>query len=397
MQWPAIEYEELPWTVDPDELGGISKTARRKIEPTYKAARPLYIAHREIGLSQGVSEQISEVMSNMARFDAEQSARSYKLPALLLRSESAASSQIENLTSSVRNVALAEISGKTPRNAKLIAGNVAAMRAALDADSPLDIEAILKVHRILISHSGQTFGGEIRNEQVWISGSAYSPHGASYVPPQASRVPSYLEDLVEFAARDDLNPIAKAAVFHAQFETVHPFIDGNGRTGRTLLHCLLRSDGVLGNAMLPVSAGLLHNIDGYLRSLSVYQEGDPEAVVIQLVDALDVACAAGNLVAKQIDGILEAWYSKIAQRKGSSIYRLVDLLVEQPVVDRAYLSSRLRITPRACSNLINLACEYGILRPVGGERASFYQCDDLIDALESISSAAELRRTLSRQ
>lgn len=394
--WPAVDYEALPWHRDPDELIGVSKTQRRKILSTYEAAVPARIAELNVSLPAELYDRMTELSAALARFDAQQASRGYDLPSLLLRSESAASSQIENLTSSVRNVALAELCDDAPTNARLIVGNLAAMRCALHLEDDLSIESICAIHRELINRGGQSFGGEIREEQVWIGGSAYSPHGALFVPPAATRVPACLDDLVAFARREDLNPIAKAAIVHAQFETIHPFIDGNGRTGRTMLHKILKRDGVLKYATLPVSAGLLHNIEAYMASIKSYQAGGPAPVVVQLVEALELAIALGNETARQLDAVITDWRTRMTERTGSAIHRLPDILVEQPVVDSAYIAQHLEITRRAATSVIERACSYGMLRPVGGrQRGGFYQADELINVLEEISDMHGIRRLLA--
>ena len=117
--WPAVEYETLPWHRNPDELMGVSKTRRRKILSTYEAAIPALIANLDVSLPMELCNRMAELSASLARFDAQQTARGYNLPSLLLRSESAASSQIENLTSSVRNITLAELSDTAPANARL--------------------------------------------------------------------------------------------------------------------------------------------------------------------------------------------------------------------------------------------------------------------------------------
>ncbi len=394
--WPVVAYETLPWHRDPDELVGVSKTQRRKITSTYEAAVPAQIAGLSVVLPMDLCDRMAELSAALARFDMQQLGRGYNLPSLLLRSESAASSQIENLTSSVRNVALAELSSTAPANAQLIVGNLAAMRCALGLDDDLSVEGIRAIHRELINRGGQSFGGELRAEQVWVGGSAYSPHGALFVPPAAERVPVCLADLVAFAQRQDVNPVAKAAIVHAQFETIHPFIDGNGRTGRTMLHKMLRSDGVLEQATLPVSAGLLHNIDAYMAAIRSYQAGDVIPVVTQLVEALELAIALGDEVAHRIDGVIADWRARMTERAGSAMHRLPDVLVEQPVVDSAYLAQHLGVTRRATTSIIEKACAYGMLRPVGGRlRGGFYQADELIEVLEEISDMHGIRRVLA--
>lgn len=392
-QWPPISRETQQWMRDPDELALLPKSARRRMLPTYEASIPHLIANRDVILSPQLTARVSDLLVSIARFDGEQMQRGYDLPALLLRSESSASSQIEHLTSSVRNVALAELADESPQNARLVAGNVAAMRNALASQDEITVDSIRDVHRILINWSGESFGGELRREQVWVGGTPYSPHGAHYVPPTWQRVPEYLDDIVAFISREDVDPIVQAAVAHAQFETVHPFIDGNGRTGRVLLHKILRRSGVLLHVTLPLSAGLLHNVDAYMKSLEAYQEGNPIAVVEQLVDALELSLMVGRLVARNLDGVFAGWRGLMTERANSSIHRLPLVLAEQPVVTVPYVAEKMGITTRAAQSLVSRACEYEILRPLGNrQRGVFYQADELIDVLEEASSLPSIRR-----
>lgn len=394
--WPRVTYEEVPWHLDPDERQLIPKSARRKIASTYQAAVPACISSASLSVPEALSARISGLLASLARFDEEQAARGYDLPALLLRSESAASSQIERLTSSVRNVALAELTDDAPANARIVQGNVAAMRTALSLPPEVSKQRICAVHEALIAPTGETFGGQIRDEQVWVGGTPYSPHGALFVPPVPGRIDACLDDLVIFAQRDDVNAIAKAAIVHAQFETIHPFIDGNGRTGRVLLHRILCQESVLRRSTLPVSAGLLHDVDAYMAAIRAYQQGDPLPIVQSVVGALELALVIGQRVATAIDGVMEGWRASITERAGSAIWRLPQLLAERPVVTAALVAERLDITPRAASNLVKRACEYGMLRPLGSRRrGDFYQCDELLDLLEEISSMPGIRRVLA--
>ena len=393
--WPGITYETCAWERDLDELALVPKSRRRKILPTYEAAVPASIASLPVGISAPSARRIAEVEVSLARFDTAQAARGYALPALLLRSESSSSSQIERLTSSARNVALAELTDKAPANALLIAGNVAAMREALGQSGEIGIDSICAIHDALMRGTREAPG--LREEQVWIGGSPYSPHGATFVPPHADRVRACLEDLVAFGAREDISPITKAAIFHAQFETIHPFTDGNGRTGRTLLHRMLARDEVLLHTMLPVSAGLLHDVDRYMGALDAYHNGAVEPIIECLADALELAAVIGSRIASDVDGILAGWASGNTDRAGSASHRLPALLVEQPVVDVAYVASRLGITDRAARNLIEVACERGILAKMGNaKRGAFYQAPDLIAVLEEASSLEGIRRIAAR-
>ena len=394
--WPSVTYEELVWHIDPDEREFIPKSARRRIASTYRAAVPAQIAPLHLELPETLSVRIGELLVKLARFDEAQAVRDYDLPALLLRSESAASSQIEHLTSSVRNVALAELTDDAPSNARIVQGNVAAMRTALSLVPDTSVSQILSIHKALIDPTGASFGGEVRQEQVWVGGTAYSPHGALFVPPSPARVAQALDDLVAFTKRGDINPIAKAAIAHAQFETIHPFIDGNGRTGRVLLHRILVLEGVLSRSTLPVSAGLLHDIDAYMKAIESYQQGDPLPIIICVIEALELALVIGGRVSSRIDEIMDEWKVAITERASSAIWGLPALLAEQPVVTIAFVAERLGITPRAASTLVGRACEYGMLRPLGSRRrGDFFQSDELIDILEEISSMPGICRVLA--
>ena len=393
--WPGITYEACAWERDPDDLALVPKSRRRKILPTYEAAVPASIAALPVEIPAQLARRLTEVEVSLARFDTAQEARGYALPALLLRSESSSSSQIERLTSSVRNVALAELTDKAPANALIVARNVAAMREALGQSGDIGIDSICAIHDVLMRGTREEPG--LRKEQVWIGGSPYSPHGATFVPPHADLVRPCLEDLVAFGAREDISPIAKAAIFHAQFETIHPFTDGNGRTGRALLHRMFARDEVLLHAMLPVSAGLLHDVDRYMGALDAYHDEAIEPMIECLADALELGAVIGSRIASDVDGVLAGWASGNTDRSGSASHRLPALLVEQPVVDVAFVASRLGITDRAARNLVETACERGILAKMGNaKRGAFYQASDLIAVLEEASSLEGIRRIAAR-
>ena len=393
--WPSITYETCAWERDYDELSLIPKSRRRKILPTYEAALPAKIAQLKVNLPTEIQRRIADVEVAVTRFDEAEGARDWDLPALLLRSESSSSSQIERLTSSVRNVALAELSDRAPANALLIAGNVAAMREALRQGGSVSIDSICRIHDVLMAGTSEIEG--LRDEQVWIGGTPYSPHGASFVPPHASRVPECIDDLIGFGVREDVPPVAKEAIFHAQFETIHPFTDGNGRTGRALVHRMLANDEVLLHSTLPVSAGLLHDVERYMKALDAYHEGEVEPIISCFADALELAVVIGLRIAADVDTVLDAWRAANTDRAGSASYSLPALLVEQPVVNVAYVADRLGITDRAARNLIETACERSILSKMGNaKRGAFYQADELIEVLEEASSLQGIRRIAAR-
>ena len=235
--WPAPTWEpQTPW-VHRDALA--SRRATRRNSGTFSSAVPASIAERNVELSPALRARLQENATAMTRFD-ERLHHIGGIPfsAVLLRGESASSSQIENLTVSARRLSLAVLGAsgsKVGVNAELVARNVHAMRAALNTAENISVDNILAMHRELTRGLHQD-SGVLRTQWVWIKGD--SPVTADYVAPHHERVPAALEDLVAFMNRRDIDPLAQAAIVHAQFETIHPFTDGNGRTGRALISAL---------------------------------------------------------------------------------------------------------------------------------------------------------------
>ena len=272
--WPALTWEpQTPW-VHRDALA--SRRATRRNSGTFSSAVPASIAALNVELSPALRARLQENATAMTRFD-ERLHHIGGIPfsAVLLRGESASSSQIENLTVSARKLSLAVLGAsgsKVGVNAELVARNVHAMRAALNTAENISVDNILAMHREL-TRGLQQDSGVLRTQWVWIKGD--SPVTADYVAPHHERVPAALEDLVAFMNRRDIDPLAQAAIAHAQFETIHPFTDGNGRTGRALISALLLACGVTRHVILPVSSGLLHDTDGYIQALTDYRAGEP--------------------------------------------------------------------------------------------------------------------------
>ncbi len=161
------------------------------------------------------------------------------------RSESSASSLIEGVGPGPWRILEAEFADTDEMNdepARRVVGNLEALRTAISTPAPATVDNILTWHRLLMEGHPrmrpETIGA-LRTEQNWIGGGSFGPRDAEYIPPPPEDVRALLEDLVSFSARTDLTPVALAALAHAQFEVIHPFVDGNGRVGRVLLQHLL--------------------------------------------------------------------------------------------------------------------------------------------------------------
>lgn len=379
------------------DSGSSSLGLNRSTEMEYQAALPLLIAERSVAVPDDLSARISALLVEMARFDVELGQRADNVPTMLLRSESSASSQIDRLTSTAQSVALAELYPKASSDARLVVANMIATQRALELPAGLSLEGIVEIHDLLLDNShleNQTNSAfeKLRQKPVWLGGTSFTPHTALFVPPAFQHVPEYMADLIEFGTRSDLNPVVKAAILYAQFQTVHPFLTTNGQTGRALIHHIFRAEGVLSSTLIPVSVGFLHNIDSLINALQSYREGDPLVIIEELVSALELALFVSRVTETSIESLLEDWDSLVGHRKGSKIRQLPKTLVKQPVVNSAYLADSLGVTQRTATTLILRACEYGMLRHMGKrQRGDFYQSDAIINVLDEINEASTFR------
>lgn len=396
---PPVKYEELQWI--PKRNPDMSKRELVRQTGTYQSAITLPIAEWDFQITADLSADLEEAI--IALQDFEQHASSLLPPeslslgplaSILLRTESASSSQIEQLTSSAKQLALAEIDqGKS--NAITILANVRAMQAALELSSSLTVSSILKMHSPLLGAAPtlSQHAGALRQEPVWIGGrDSAGPLGASFVAPRPDLVPGALADLEIFMARQDLPILLQVAVAHAQFETIHPFVDGNGRTGRALVHAMLHNYGMSKSFVLPISSGILTNLNGYFSALTSYRLGDAEPIVRLFARATRYAAAHGTTLIDDLQKQIERSNLQLeGVRPHSAAWKLVSLLVGQPVVNTKFIKEHLGINDSAATRALALLTERGILRETSGNsRNRIWQHNGILEVLDTY--AAQLRR-----
>lgn len=389
-QWPALSWEEREWT--PRVTYALPSSARSAHGPYRAAVVPPIAELPDVPLSPEARTLAAEASAEIARFDAEVGSDIAPFASILLRSESAASSKIENLTASAKAITLAELGDTDRENATVIVANTAAMRAAIAlADRP-DAEAILAMHRALLEGEHPSWAGKWREEPAWIGGSDYSPHNAAFVPPHHDRIPAAIDDLVVFMHRDDMPALVQAAVAHAQFETIHPFPDGNGRTGRALVHCLLRGKGLTRRVTVPVSAGLLSDTGAYFDSLTDYRAGDPEPIVRMMSTASFAAVNNGRRLVADLHETRKSWEERITARRDAAAWKTADLLLSQPVVDSPMLQRELGVSAPGALGAIKHLVEVGVLTKVSGRhRDRKYAAAEVLRALDEFAARAGRR------
>lgn len=339
--WPAIGHEELIW--DPPTRVGLFRSELRDIGRPYDAAVPPFIADRTPRMELATLAMAEEATAAISRFDGSLPTELGGLTAILLRSESASSSQIEQLTASARAVAEAEVTGAGRGNAAVVAANSTAMHAAIALAHRLDADAIEAMQRALLESSAPDIVGW-RTETVWIGGGSSTPVTADFVAPQHDRIAPLIADLVSFMRRDDIPVLVQTAIAHAQFETIHPFADGNGRTGRALVHALLRSKGVVTRMTVPLSGGLLRDCDAYIDALDAYRSGHVAPIVQAFARAALRATADGQELAQAVASVRADWDKRLTVRRDSAAWKLLDHLVAHPVMDAALAASLIGVS-----------------------------------------------------
>lgn len=383
-----VTYEDVRW----------DSPERRHAGPallkygTYHPAVPAGIADLTLDLPPSVFADAESASNEIARFDGPLGGEIAPFAAVLLRSESAASSQIENLTASARAIAEAELpGGRSKRNAEMIVANTAAMHAAIALSGTVDTGAILAMHRALMAREPRHTPGEFRTEPVWIGGGS-TPIGATFVGPRHEVVPGAIDDLMAFARRTDVPALPQIAVAHAQFETIHPFTDGNGRTGRALVQALLRNKGLTRQVTVPVSAGLLSDTNAYFAALTRYRDGDAAPIVRCFSEAAVLAVANGRRLVADLRDIRLSWNDVITARADSAVWKVADLLTRRPVVNAALLAQELGIASTNTHRYLNPLAEAGILiETTSGPRNRVWRAPDVLAALDAFADRAGRR------
>lgn len=323
---------------------------------------PALLADRDLCLSARTVERTAAATASLAVAAAAMPADIEPLARLLLRTEGVASSYLEGISAPLADVVLAETAGPdTTGPAAWVAANLAAVDQALAAiDDDLTVELLCAWHATLMAGSPtpQRYIGVTRDEQGWIGGT--SPLDAALVTPPPSALPALLADLVAFANRDDVDPVAQVAVAHAQFEVVHPFADGNGRLGRVLVSWLLTRRFALLTPP-PVSARLSADRGGYLAGLTLFRLGGLDAWVGWFADAVGGAGEAQRSLVAEVDRLRRAWLARLTLRSDALAWRVLDLLPRHLVLTARLVAARTGATTRAASGALEDLVAAGIL------------------------------------
>jgi Fic family protein len=372
----------------------------------YEAYVPDRLTGRPFSLETPVAADIADAERSITRLDAE--ARSLAnmegLARILLRAEAVASSRIEGLSVAPQRllrVAAAHADGEkttTDATAEEVLANVDAMTYALaDPDSPITVERVLEVHRRLLAPTNMAMhAGVLRTEQNWIGGTSYNPFGAAFVPPPPEDVPDLLRDLCDFCNEDSLPAVAQAAIAHAQFETLHPFADGNGRTGRALIHMVFARRRLVTRTLVPVSLILATQANDYVAALTgtryLGASDSVEAIrgINTWVALFAVSCSRAVADAESFERRTQQlqveWRTRLGSvRSDATVLRLLDRLIATPVITVRRVAEDLGVSVPAANNAVAQLLEAEIVTQVrAGRRNRAFEAREIVDAFTSL-------------
>lgn len=297
--------------------------------------------------------------------------------AMYVRREAVLSSQIEGTQSTLDDVLAFELDApglELPRDVEEVVNYVRAMNYGLErlGTLPLSLRLLREIHAELLRdvRGGQSFAGEFRRTQNWIGPVGASLAQATFVPPPVDEMQDALGALEKFFHREDLPALIHAALAHAQFETIHPFVDGNGRVGRLLITFLLCHRGVLHRPMLYLSHYLKrHRSEYYDRLTAVREVGDWEGWVRFFLTGVAETADEATSTARAIVRLREE-HRQVAGEEGLGLngLRLIDSLFERPLTNVNLVRSHLEVSFVTANKLIERFHTLGLLEEVTGGR-----------------------------
>jgi Fic family protein len=362
---------------------GLSRKDRQSCE--YEAYVPDPLMGRAIVLEGAVAADVADAEAAITRLNLEASALvdTEALARLLLRAESVASSKIEGLEIGPRRLLEAEAMVYAVRSVR--------------SDEELTLEQLLEIHRRLLAGSRlEESGGKIRSAQNWIGGSSYNPCSAAFVPPPPELVHDLLLDLCRFCNDESLPAVVQTALAHAQFETIHPFADGNGRTGRALIHLTLRRRGLAPRVLPPVSLVLATWATDYVAALEgTRYRGQPASPAAheglnRWVGLFATACRRAvddaTEFAARTRGLEAAWRERLgAVRANSATDLLLHALPGAPVLTVRSAADLISRSLRATNEAIARLSEAEVLTQVTvGRRNRAFEARELIDVFTDL-------------
>jgi len=290
---------------------------------------------------------------------------------MYIRKEAAKSSEIEGTRATMIDVIKteAEIDNKLPEDVDRILHYIKAMNYGLKRieELPLSLRFIKEVHKVLLEGTVDAPGktpGEFRISQNWIGGG--SPNTAKFVPPPPTEMKQSLSDLEKFLySEDEYSPLIKSALVHAQFETIHPFLDGNGRTGRLLTTFYLCKLGLLERPVLYLSDYFMNNQQAYYDALNAYhsEKGDVSIWLDFFLDGIAIIAKEAVEVSKKINDLTKKDTVKIQSlgRRAKTGMTVLENLYKLPIISVRKVEEWTGLSRTQSNELVQKLIELNIL------------------------------------
>jgi Fic family protein len=342
---------------------------------------------------------VSDAETGVHRLNAHALPALAPLARLLLRTESIASSKVEGMQVNARDLARAEArletGGKAGSTAAEILANIDAMELAIHraaGSSAVTVPDLVNIHAALMaSASNQHVSGLVRTEQNWIGGNNYNPCGASFVGPPPQEVARLLDDLCHAINDDALPPVIQAGLVHAQFEAIHPFLDGNGRTGRALIHVVLRRRGLTQLYVPPISVVLASDKGSYIAGLNDYAKGDVEAWLTVFAAATAQSASLASRYLVQVQALQDHWRAMLRTaanpRADSVAWAIIDVMPAHPMISVPVAVAATGRTKAVVNDaLVQLEAAGVATRASQGNRNRIWEAAGLLDLLADLEA-----------
>ena len=362
---------------------------------------PLEDDTQEFNLSLELALTVSEVEQRVIELNQIADPALASLSRLLLRTESIASSKVEGMHADARALAMAEARRQAGRSigqqfGEIIA-NIDAMERAVERAASTDhfrIEDLLEIHAVLMKRAPiGVWAGRLRGEQNWVGGNNHNPCGADYVPPPPEYVEELLENLCDFCNLDTVPPLVQAAIAHAQFETIHPFVDGNGRTGRALVQMVLRRSRLAPHLVPPISVVFSQRREAYIESLIGFRNGRVDQWLSDFAVATAHAVQLALRYRAEIEHLQEFWRSRLRETENPRVDSVMwEIINSLPALQGVSVPGLMEVTKRsqpAVNQAVASLERAGVLRRVGtSKRYRVWEPEGLLDLIVDLETGA---------
>lgn len=364
----------------------------------YNAFIPAPLAEDHFSLSSKVVGVVSDAEQAITSLNATAHPALEPLARLLLRTESIASSKVEGMQVGIRQLARAEsrmeTGGKASPTVLEVIGNIEAMQLAVDeaaTTDSLELTHLKGIHaRLMANAPNSHVAGLLRTGQNWIGGNDYNPCGADFVPPPPEHVEPLLQDLCQAICEDFLPPMVQAALVHAQFETIHPFDDGNGRTGRTLIHVVLRHRGIAQTYVPPISVVLAADRERYIEGLTRFRDGDIESWIERFSIAAAQAARLAEVYLRAVAVQMDRWRQSLTAgdaRADAAAWAVIEVLPAHPVITAPVAAAATGRAKAAIHQAVKQLEGCGVLIPLSASRRNrSWEAVGLLELLEGLEA-----------